>query len=125
MAFAAAAALALVLWLVTSPRWFSFYGLATVLLAAALPLGFLLWHRLDIIDWKRAWAFVFIVPALFLGLIQIGYWVAYFTIGPTNPTLGIVREMVRINAGQLLPLGALAIAGLWAWLFWRTATELP
>jgi hypothetical protein len=120
MVFAADALLALSLWLIASPRWFSFYGPATVLLAATA-----LWHRLEIIDWHRAWAFVFVVPALLVALVQIGYWLAYFTYGVSNPTLGILRGMVKMYAGPVLPLAGLALASLWGWMFWRTAHELP
>jgi hypothetical protein len=121
----AAAGLALLIWLIASPRWFSFYGPATVVLVATPPLGILLWQRLETIDWRRAWTFVFVVPALALALIQIGYWLAYFSYGVSNPTLGIVRGMVQTYAGPFLPLAGLALVTLWGWLFWRTAHELP
>jgi hypothetical protein len=121
----AAAVVLGVLWLGTSPRWFGFYGLASVLLATVLPIGILLWRRLETIDWRRSWALVFVVPALLLGVIQIGFWLAFFTYGGTNPTFGILREMVRGNAGPLIPLAGLLLASLWGWLFWRTANELP
>ena len=125
MAFAAIAGSAAMIWLLTSKQWFSFYGLASVLLAAVPPLGWLLWQRLPVIDWHRAWAFLFIGPALILGLIQIGFWMAYFSVGVNNPTLGIVREMVLINAGPLIPLAAGALLAVWVWLFARTSSELP
>jgi hypothetical protein len=122
---ASAALLALFLWLITPQRWFSFYGPASTLLAAILPLSYLLWQRLPIIDWHRGWTFVFAIPALTLAAIQIGFWTLFFTYGTTNPTFGVARGMVQMYVGPYLPLLGLMLAAAWGWLFWRSADERP
>ncbi len=99
-------------------RWFSFYGWAALLLAAAALFSHPLLDRLRAIGWNRAWALLFIVPAVLIGLAQIGYWLAFFRFGPTNPTPGIVRELFWINAGFAVPYAVTVLAALWAWLFW-------
>jgi hypothetical protein len=125
MTGAAIVALLAVLWLITPQRWFGFYGPATALLAAVAPVSYLLWQRLPMIDWHRSWTFLFTIPALALAVTQIGFWTMFFTYGPTNPMLGLMRGMVQMFAAPYLPMAGLALLMLWVWLFYSTATERP
>jgi hypothetical protein len=99
-------------------RWFSFYGWAAILLAAAALFSYPLLDRLRAIGRNRALALFFIIPAVLIGLVQIGYWLAFFRFGPTNPAPGVVRELFWINAGFAVPYAVTGLAALWAWLFW-------
>ncbi len=114
----ATAALAFILFALAPARWFSFYGGAIVLLAAVALFSFPLLDRLKAIGRQRAMALLFIVPGAVIGLVQIGFWLAFFTVGPTYPVPGVLREMFWINAGSAVPYAATALAMLWFWLFW-------
>lgn len=116
---ALAITLALFLRLALGARWFSFYGLASVTLAALPFLAAAL--RSDAIArglsrwpiWLAALATA--LPAL----IQIGFWAAFFTLGADGTPLAIGRGLVLDKAGFLLPWLAAALAGLWLWLLTR------
>jgi hypothetical protein len=110
-------AIALLLFALAPGRWFSFYGWAAVLLAAVVLLSFPLLARLRETGRNRAWALLFLVPGALIGLVQIGYWLAFFRYGPANPVPGVMREMLWMNAGFAVPYAATALAGLWFWLF--------
>lgn len=101
----AAAMLAAALLFGMGARWWSFYGLATVALATWPFLTLLLWKRLPEAGWSRWWTLVYAVPVPVLALVQIGYWSAFFAYGPQNPSLGVIREMLKESLGfALMPL---------------------
>ena len=111
-------ALAVAVYALAPPRWFSFYGWAALLLAAVALFSYPLLDRLRAIGNNRAWVLLFSVPAVLIGLVQIGYWLAFFKFGPTNPTPGVVRELFWINLGFAVPYAVIGLALLWARLFW-------
>jgi hypothetical protein len=118
---AAGLALAIVLRLISGANWFSFYGWAIIALLTLPAIAYLLWNRLPQTGRSKWRALIYIVPVALLAVIQIGYWFAFFTYGPGNPTFGIVREMVRMNAGFAFPWLAAALMAIWTWLFWSAA----
>lgn len=113
--------LAAVLRAVTGARWFDLYGCATVVLVTLPAVAHFLFARLKEAGRSRAWALLYIIPAALLALIQIGYWTAFFTYGPSDPTLGIVRATIHAQLGSVLPWLAAALLLVWAWLFTMTA----
>lgn len=125
LALAGSALLTAAIRIGAGPRWFGFYGPATVLLLMAPILAWLLWRRLPSIGWSRWWTLLFAVPALGLALIQIGYWTAFFTYGPSDPTLGVARAMLRANfEACLFALCALVLLS-WVVLFAGAARTEP
>lgn len=118
---AAGVALAIVLCLFGGTNWFSFYGWATVALVTLPAVAYVLWHRLPQTGRSKWRALLYVVPVALLALIQVGYWLAFFTYGPANPTFGIVRDMVRTNTGFAMPWLAAILLAFWAWLFWSAA----
>lgn len=125
VAAGASLTVAALLYALTPARWFSFYGWAIAVLAAVVLLSRPLLNRLADLGRRRAWALIFIVPAAALGLIQIGFWLAYFHVVPGNPVPGVLRELFWINAGFAVPYALAAMATLWLWLFWLAARNAP
>ena len=105
------------LYLLTSARWFSFYGWAVALLAATIMFAYPLLKRLRDLGRNRAWALLFIVPAALIGIIQIAYWLAFFQFGTATPVPGVAREMFWIHAGFAVPYATAAMIAMWLWLF--------
>jgi hypothetical protein len=114
-----AAGLAIAAWLLVwrGASWFSFYGWASVVLLMAVPLSWFLWQRLPLAGRSRWLALLFGVPVVGLALGQVGYWWAFFRYGATNPSFGVIREVVRMNTAEVVPLLAIGLAIVWLWLF--------
>ncbi len=119
LALGAALLLAALLRLGLGPRWFQFYGWATVALATVLPVSALLWTRLPAIGLSRWWSLAVAVPVLLAATVQIGFWVLFFAEGPRNPSFGVGREMVRPWLEMSEPFLLAAYGALCAWLLWR------
>jgi uncharacterized membrane protein YhaH (DUF805 family) len=96
-------------------RWFEFYGWATVVLAAVPFVTRLLWKRLPEVGRSRWWSLLFALPITLAAIIQIVFWLLFFSQGGTNPMFGVVREMVRpwLAAGEPFALAAFAAVCLW------------
>lgn len=116
---ALALALALLLRLLLGARWFSFFGLAAVTLAA-LPFVVAALRRDAVTRRLSRWPIwlTALLTAL-AALIQIGFWAAFFTLGADGAPLAIGRGLALDKAGFLLPWLAAALAGLWLWLMTR------
>jgi hypothetical protein len=111
--------LALLLRVVMGARWHSFYGAATVVLVA-LPFLAAALGRDAIARGLSRWPIWLAVTLTALpALIQIGFWVTFFTLGADGATLAICRGLVLEKAGFLLPWLAAGLAGLWLWLATR------
>ncbi len=117
----AAVTLALALRFGLGARWYSFYGPGTVALATLPFAASLLWKRLPAAGLSRWWTLAYAAPVLLIAGVQVGYWSAFFAQGPANPTLGIVREMVRPALDRALPWGAALLLIAWTYLMWRAA----
>jgi uncharacterized membrane protein YhaH (DUF805 family) len=114
---AAALVLAAGLYAGMDSSWFGLYGLAAIVLVTLVPLSSLLWRRFTATG-RSGWrALVYAIPAGLIALVQIGFWLALFTYGPTNPTLGVIRAMLLANMGYLLPWAAAILLAIWLWLF--------
>jgi hypothetical protein len=113
--------LALLLRVVMGARWHSFYGAATVVLVA-LPFLAAALGRDAIARGLSRWPIWLVVTLTALpALIQIGFWVTFFTLGADGATLAIGRGLVLEKAGFLLPWLAAGLAGLWLWLATRAS----
>jgi hypothetical protein len=119
----AAVVLAILTKLIAGQRWFSFYGPAAVALLTLPAIAYLISARLKSIGRSRWLVLLYVLPVALLALVQIGYWTAFFIYGTTNPTLGIAREMVRINLGAALPWLTGVLLLLWAWLLLVTTAR--
>lgn len=95
-------------------RRFSFYGWATVALATLPFISRLLWRRLPHSGRSRWWTLAYALPVGLLAAIQIGYWVMFFATGAANPSLGIIREMLRPIVDLVAPWAAAGLLALWA-----------
>ena len=111
--------LALVLRLLAGERWFSYYGWASVALAA-LPFLLVTLSRASRAKGLARWP-VWIAAALTAlpALIQIGFWSAFFTLGADGAMLAIGRGVVMSKVGDMLPWLAAGLAALWLWSLWR------
>lgn len=109
-------ALAGVLRLGLGPRWFAFYGWATIAVTAAPILTWLLWKRLPQTGTSRWWSLLAGLPILIAALVQIVFWSLFFAQGPTNPMYGVMRELVRpwLEAGW--PIACVSMLAIWLWL---------
>ena len=114
-ALGAALLLAAALRLGLGGQWFSFYGWATVALATFPYLTFVFWKRLPRAGRSRWWSLAIGLPLALAAVIQIIFWVLFFGAGGGNPTLGIVREMVRpwLEAGAPYVLAAFFALTVW------------
>lgn len=115
----------LLLSVMAGARWTSFYGLATAALVTWPFVVALLWKRLHEAGRSRWWTLAYAVPVLVAALVQIGYWSAFFTFGPGNPTLGVMREMLRGSVGSALPWASAAVLALIAWVLWLAGRDRP
>lgn len=108
LAAVAAVGLGAALRLALGAGWFSFYGLATVALVTLPVVTSLLWRRLPATGHSRLWSLVYAVPVGLVSLAQIVFWWLFFAEGGTNPTLGVLRSMLRpwIDAAQPFALMA-------------------
>jgi hypothetical protein len=95
-------------------RWFSFYGWAAVALTMVPFLAALLWKRLPERGLSRWWSVLIAVPVLAASLVQIVFWLLFFSQGPADPMLGVAREMLLpfLNAALPYVTAALAVAAL-------------
>ncbi|MEQ1578086.1 MAG: hypothetical protein ABL894_10570 [Hyphomicrobium sp.] len=116
-------AVAGIVYVLAPARWFSFYGWAVILLVAVTLFAHPLLQRLKDLGQNRAWALAFIVPGALAGLLQIGFWLVFFVLGPRNPVPGIAREMFWINAGFAMPYAIVAVVAVWLWLLTGAARE--
>lgn len=98
-------------------RWFSFYGWASVALATLPFVIYLLWTRLPRTGRSRWWSLLVVLPVLVAAAVQIVFWVVFFGQGGSNPTFGLMREMMRpwLDAGE--PFLLAGLAAISAWLF--------
>lgn len=119
----AGVALGFALKFLVSPRWFDLYGVATVMLVTLPFAAALLCKRLKARGGNRAWALIYIVPALVLSAGQIGYWTAFFSSPDTAIQLGLGRSLIRGQGGPVLPwLGGLLLLA-WGYVVLRAASE--
>jgi hypothetical protein len=60
-----------------------------------------------------------------VAIIQIVFWLLFFSQGATNPMFGVMREMVRpwLAAGE--PFALIAFAGASLWLVIEAARTKP
>ena len=115
--------IAVALCAVMGRQWFSFYGVASAVLATLPFVAVALWRRFTEVGKSRWRTLLYVVPAAALALIQIGFWVMFFKTGAGNPTLGFVRGVLRENLGPYSPIAAAALLVFWAWLFWSAASD--
>lgn len=115
-ALAAAFLLAAGLRLGFGSQWFSFYGWATVALATALYATSVFWRRLPHAGRSRWWSLLAGLPMAGAAIVQIAYWALFFSRGPTNPTLGVAREMVLPWLEAAAPVLVLVYAAGIVWL---------
>ena len=110
---ASALVIAVVLRLGLGARWFSFYGIATVALAAIVPVAVLVLRRLKATG-RRRWPVAMLIAATALAaLVQIVFWLVFFHGGNLGFMLGVGRSMVRGYLDGALPWLALALAAGW------------
>ncbi|MDX2258737.1 MAG: hypothetical protein NW205_07425 [Hyphomicrobiaceae bacterium] len=110
LSIAAAALLGLALLIGLGERWFEFYGAAITLVTFTVLLSVLLWRRFGAVGLSR-WPILGVAaPAILAGLVQAGFWLAYFEGGPAFAGLGIARGMVLDWIELLVPLLAVGIA---------------
>lgn len=117
----AALGLALALRFGLGARWYSFYGPGTVALVTLPFAARLLWQRLPAAGLSRWWALAYAVPVTVIAGVQLGFWAAFFAQGPVNPSLGVVREMVRPALDRATPWGAGLLLMAWTYLIWRAS----
>lgn len=110
----AALALAFALRLALGPRWFSFYGIAAVVLVAVVPLTALVLARLTSAGRRRWPVLVLAAITLLAALAQIGFWLVFFHGGPLGLGLGVGRAMALGWIDRLAPWLAGALALGWA-----------
>ena len=60
-----------------------------------------------------------------IALVQIGYWLAFFRMGPSSPVLGVGRELFWINLGFAVPYALGALLLLWLHVIWKAAASGP
>lgn len=114
-----------VLRLVMGARWFDLYGLATLMLGAALPVFAALVRGLEQRGYPRRLAAWVVVPLVLAALVQIGYWTAYFSSVSTGIQLGMVRLMVNLQLGHwFLPAVLVCMIG-GAVVVWLASVPRP
>lgn len=92
--FVLCAILGFLLWSLFGAHWFSFYGYSFVLLLGVLSV---VWLSRKVSKDKKA-SRLFYISSFILSiicLVHVGYWFLFFRLGPTNPELGLLREMLR------------------------------
>lgn len=115
--------LALALRFTAGSRWFGFYGLATMTLAAIPFLGWILFRRYRELSLSRWPVVAALLPFAGAALIQIGYWIAFFSSGPDGISLAIVRSMILPIIVPALPLLGGIMAAVVLWLVARGAMK--
>ncbi len=122
-AFIAAASitLAAMLWLTFGARWFSLYGWAIVGLTIVIPLSVILWSRARTCRQARWPIVVFALPAISICVVQIGYWLAFFSSGTQGIPLGLGRAIARPYIDQALIAATVILGAYGIWLVLRSA----
>ncbi|KUO56343.1 MAG: hypothetical protein APF80_15265 [Alphaproteobacteria bacterium BRH_c36] len=120
---AAVILLALALHLGGGPRWFGFYGPATLTLTTIPFLGWILFRRYRKLSLSRWPIVAALLPAAIAALVQIGFWLAFFTSGPDGITLAVGRSMVLPIIAPALPILIAIMAAVTAWLVVRGAMK--
>lgn len=118
---AASITLAAVLWLTLGARWFSLYGWAIVGLSTVLPLSVILWTRARTCRQSRWPIALFALPAISICVIQIGYWLAFFSAGTQGIPLGIGRAIARPYIDPILIASTFILGAYGIWLVLRSA----
>ncbi|MBU1211464.1 MAG: hypothetical protein KJ587_09355 [Alphaproteobacteria bacterium] len=120
---AAVMVLALALRLGGGTRWFGFYGLATLTLATIPFLGWILFRRYRNLSLSRWPIVAALLPAAIAALVQIGFWLAFFTSGPDGISLALGRSMVLPIIAPALPILVVVMAAASGWLVIRGAMK--
>lgn len=120
---AATLILGVALFLGPGPRWFSFYGLATLVLVALPLLAAILMRRYRQIGLKRWPVILAILPAILAALVQIGFWLAFFEGGPATVPLSAVRSLVQPLLDPALLVGGIIVFALTVWMVLRGAVK--
>lgn len=110
---AAALLIAVLLHMLAGPRWFSFYGTATITVLALPPFATVLHHRATAQQRRRWPIWLLFSITLAVALLQIGFWLAFFHGGPAGAELGIVRSMTRHLLALPAAIGAAVLALGW------------
>jgi uncharacterized membrane protein YhaH (DUF805 family) len=106
-------------------RWYSLYGPAAIALVLAPLAGAILARRLRSAGRSPWLAALFVVPVVAAALVQIGYWTAFFALGPKSVTLALVRAVMLDALQPWLPALAAGAAVLFTWLFATAARPGP
>lgn len=114
----------LVVRLLAGARWFELYGVAIVILLALPLLAWLLWEGLALNGQKRWPALAVTLPFAIAALIQIGYWLAFFSSPDTGIQLGMGRLMYQIHMERYVWIAAAILAALLAIVTWRAVGPL-
>ncbi|MDX2288622.1 MAG: hypothetical protein NW217_07355 [Hyphomicrobiaceae bacterium] len=118
----AAALTALCLRLALGPRWFGFYGVASVTLIALPFIAATLTARFRFLGQSRWPVYLLVVPLGLAALIQAVYWWAFFNLGPFGVPLGIGRTLGVELLETGVPLVLLVCFALAVWLAARGLT---
>jgi hypothetical protein len=111
--------LGVVLRLIAGERWFDLYGAATVGLVGALPIGATLMRGLERRRRSRWLAALVVLPIIAAGVVQIGYWTAFFSSAKTGVPLGLGRMMLQMNASFVWPLLLVLALAASTFVVWR------
>lgn len=112
-----------ILHVAAGPRWFSFFGVATLALISLPILGFILFRRYRQLSFRRWPIVAILLPAVIAALVQIGFWIAFFESGSNGVMLAAGRSMVLPLIEPYLPYAAGVLALLTAWLIARGAMK--
>ena len=111
--------LSMLLWYTFGSLWFSFYGYNSILIIILFTAFTILRKKQDLPN-KERWSFYIISTILGLNaFLEIGYWFLFFRIGPTNPELGLLREMLRPSLEIFRPYIVSLLFVLWLFLLSR------
>jgi uncharacterized membrane protein YhaH (DUF805 family) len=116
---------AVILRLLAGPRWFGLYGTAAIGLAVALPLMSTLMRGLEQRRRSRWLALLVVVPLVAMALLQIGYWMTFFSSVRSGITLGLGRLMMELNASAIWPVFLAVNTVAFAYVVWRSAGPIP
>ena len=120
---AATLVLAIALYFGAGTRWFGFYGPATLALVSLPVLGWMLHRRYSDLSLSRWPIFAVLLPVGLAALVQIGFWVAFFNSGPGGIMFAAGRGMVMPMIEPVLPVAAVIMTALIAWLVARGAMK--
>lgn len=104
-------------------RWFGFFGAATVALAAIPILGFVLLRRYRTLALSRWPVVLILLLVVIAAIVQIGFWVAFFTTGTEGLGLAFGRAMVLPIIEPWLPIAGLVATAAVLWLIIRGALK--